>query len=87
MLAMQEDGYFDVNGNFVWKKENEEPDAWLAGLGESEMEESIGAAARAKEKRDKAEEEAEEDPLDAMSINELRTLLVDILEPRETPIT
>jgi hypothetical protein len=25
----REEGYFDVNGNFVWRQQGEEPDAWL----------------------------------------------------------
>ncbi|KAJ1451400.1 hypothetical protein M885DRAFT_529738 [Pelagophyceae sp. CCMP2097] len=32
----QNDGFFDANGNFVWKKDGEEPDEWLAQLDENQ---------------------------------------------------
>ena len=41
------DGFFDANGNFVWKKSDEEPAEWLAQMDEATMEAAIGAAAPA----------------------------------------
>ena len=43
----REAGHFDENMNFVWTRENEEPDAWLADMDEATMEKSIGEAALA----------------------------------------
>ncbi|CAN0564143.1 unnamed protein product, partial [Ectocarpus sp. 12 AP-2014] len=42
-------GYFDTNGNFVWKQEDSERDAWLAEMDEEAMEEAIGAASTRRE--------------------------------------
>ncbi len=47
MRSERDEGYFDKGGNFVWRKELVEPDAWVAGLNEAEIEESIGLAAEA----------------------------------------
>ena len=43
----REGGHFDENMNYVWKKEQEEPDAWVADLDEAAMEKAIGEAASA----------------------------------------
>ena len=43
----RDEGHFDEGGNYVWKKEHEEPDAWLANMNEAEMENAIGEAAAA----------------------------------------
>lgn len=51
------DGYFDANGNFVWKHENEEPDAWLAQMDESAVEAAIGDAIKRKLAAETDEEE------------------------------
>jgi CD2 antigen cytoplasmic tail-binding protein 2 len=48
----REDGYFDANGNYVFRKDQEEEDAWIATMNESEMEKNIGEAAEAKKKRE-----------------------------------
>lgn len=53
----REQGHFDTNMNFVWRKERAEPDAWLANMDEAAMEKSIGEAAAAlKMKRQKEED-------------------------------
>lgn len=44
----REEGHFDENMNFVFKKEHSEVDAWLASMDEASMEKSIGEAALAK---------------------------------------
>lgn len=51
------DGYFDANGNFVWKHDNEEPDAWLAQMDESAVEAAIGDAVKRKLVAEADEEE------------------------------
>lgn len=46
------EGYFDESGNFVWKKEVDASDPWLASLdNEGDMEAMIGDAVAAKRKR------------------------------------
>ena len=46
------EGYFDESGNFVWKKEVNASDAWLASLeNEGDMEAMIGDAVAAKRKK------------------------------------
>ncbi|CAM9383898.1 unnamed protein product, partial [Phaeothamnion confervicola] len=56
----REVGHFDNEGTFVWRKEQEEPDAWIAGLedGGGGSEEAIGAAAAAQSRRRRAERDA-----------------------------
>lgn len=44
----REEGHFDENMNFVFKKEHGEVDAWLASMDEASMEKSIGEALLAK---------------------------------------
>ena len=39
-------GRFDSNMNYVWQKETEEVDRWVADLDEATMEKSIGEAAK-----------------------------------------
>jgi len=43
----RDEGHFDETGNYVWRKEQEEPDAWLANMDEAAMENAIGEAAAA----------------------------------------
>ena len=43
----RDDGYFDENENYVFKKEKGEIDAWVAGMDEVSMERAIGEAAQA----------------------------------------
>lgn len=47
-------GHFDESGNYIWRKEAEEPDAWLANMDEAEMENAIGEAAAALKVRHKS---------------------------------
>ena len=53
------DGFFDANGNFVWKKDNEEPDEWLAQMDEATMEAAIGASMA--RKRDDGDDDGDGD--------------------------
>lgn len=53
------DGYFDAQGSFVFRKGGGEPDAWLASMDEAEAEAAIGSVRRKKP----TEEEEEEVPL------------------------
>jgi hypothetical protein len=43
----RDEGFFDTTGNFVWRKQREEPDAWIANMDEAAMEDAIGQAAAA----------------------------------------
>ena len=46
-------GYFDTEGNFVWRNQGAEPDAWLAQMDEASMEAAIGSVRRREpEKKD-----------------------------------
>ncbi|KAG5180594.1 hypothetical protein JKP88DRAFT_349493 [Tribonema minus] len=51
----RQEGYFDTNGNFVWKMQDQETDAWLAGLDDAAMEEAIGQAQQAQRLTDLAD--------------------------------
>lgn len=76
----KEEGHFDENGNFVWAKNEEKPDEWLASMGnEAEMEEAIGkaAAAQAKQRQESAAAEAAHVETDVKST---LTELIRILE-------
>ncbi|CAM9124486.1 unnamed protein product [Discosporangium mesarthrocarpum] len=93
-------GYFDANGNFVWRTQDEEPDAWLAEMDEGAMEEAIGVASRRWQHvfvlmysctgalRAVVENVTGEkpDPLSVMSTGELREALLEMLQPGETAI-
>ena len=48
----EEGGHFDANGNYVFRKGNNEQDAWITAIDEADMEKNIGEAAEAKKKRD-----------------------------------
>jgi CD2 antigen cytoplasmic tail-binding protein 2 len=50
--AEREEGHFDENGNYVWRKNEDRPDEWLQSMGgEAGMEEAIGQAAAAQRKQ------------------------------------
>jgi hypothetical protein len=74
-------GNFDESGNFVFKKEGREVDAWLADIDETAMEKGIGEAANAvrlQQAREKAEEQKENErlQLSAMDIySELHSIM------------
>lgn len=81
----REEGFFDMNGNFIWRKQSQEPDAWLAGLDEAQMEEDIGNAASAKRKKDRAEAvDTVTDAMSALSKSELCATASLLMEPGET---
>ncbi|KAJ8598912.1 hypothetical protein CTAYLR_010235 [Chrysophaeum taylorii] len=52
----ENDGFFDANGNFVWRREKEEPDAWLAQLDEAATEKGIGESSKRRIVEEKDEE-------------------------------
>jgi hypothetical protein len=81
----RDDGYFDENQNFVFKKDVGEVDAWISGLDEQTMEAAIGEAAFA-EKIRQAKLDAEEQQQEAKrrSPDELKTELLTLLLPGET---
>eukprot|EP00968_Pinguiococcus_pyrenoidosus_P007064 scaffold464_cov244-Pinguiococcus_pyrenoidosus.AAC.11 len=63
----REDGYFDENGNFVWKEEAEEQDAWVASLTESAMEQAVGEASRRRKRpRDESPVLGDEEALERL---------------------
>lgn len=45
-------GHFDASGNYVFRKDKDEEDAWMTAMDEADMEKNIGEAAAAKMKRD-----------------------------------
>jgi len=67
------DGYFDAAGNFVWRSNAREPDAWLASVDEAEVEKGIGEASRRRRKKRR-------EPTKARDLGALATLM----RPRET---
>ncbi|KAH8046167.1 hypothetical protein JL720_16458 [Aureococcus anophagefferens] len=78
----ENDGFFDANGNFVWKKGDEEPDEWLAQMDEATME-APSAAARAAD--DDGDDDGGEDPA-LMGDDRKRAVaaeLAALLEPGE----
>ncbi|KAK7235872.1 hypothetical protein SO694_00064173 [Aureococcus anophagefferens] len=80
----ENDGFFDANGNFVWKKGDEEPDEWLAQMDEATMEAAIGAAAR-RAADDDGDDDGGEDPA-LMGDDRKRAVaaeLAALLEPGE----
>jgi len=81
----REQGHFDTNMNFVWRKERAEPDAWLANMDEAAMEKSIGEAAAALKL--KKQKEADSEGPENRSDKWLKTELLRLLRPGETVIT
>lgn len=74
-------GHFDSNMNYVWSKEKQEPDAWLANLDEAEMEKSIGEAMKALKKKNQEEGSTEIGP--TKSEKDLKIELLNILQRNE----
>merc|ERR1711991_264969 len=73
------DGFFDANGNFVWKRGDAEPDAWLASMDEAAEEAAVGEAlARSKQMEESDGEDDSREP------SELLAELIQLLEPGET---
>ncbi len=88
MKNEREGGFIDDNMNYVFRKEVEEVDAWVAGLEGAELERSIGEAALAEKKR-LAKLEADEraraiDDLARKSPLELKLELLSLMQPGET---
>lgn len=89
MRNEREDGYFDENQNFVFKKEVGEADAWIAGLDGAALEAAIGEAAAAEKKKAlKREMEEQEEAIKVRKTpEELKLELLSYLEPHETITT
>eukprot|EP01033_Poteriospumella_lacustris_P004348 gene4348-3109_t len=86
MKDERESGFIDSDMNFVFKKEQQEVDAWVAGLNESTTEKVINDAAVAERKRlaRLAEQERNQSDLDKMNSLELKVGLVALMLPGET---
>ena len=74
------DGFFDANGNFVWKRGDAEPDAWLASMDEAAEEAAVGEALARSTKME--ESDGDEEP--SREPSELIVELISLLEPGET---
>lgn len=77
-------GYFDDNMNFVFKKEEQEVDNWLADFDESKMEKAIGEAAVAKKKHLNLIQEKKVDHYVKKSYEDIVEEIIHILLPKET---
>lgn len=86
MKEEREGGFIDDNMNFVFKKEKEEVDAWVADLKENEMQSAITASAIAEKRRQARLEQQEMNrrELDAMSELDLKLELLSYMQPKET---
>ena len=73
------DGFFDANGNFVWKRGDAEPDAWLASMDEAAEEAAVGEALARSKQMDESDGED-----DSREPSELIAELIKLLEPGET---
>ena len=82
----RENGFYDEGGNYVFKKEHVEVDAWVAELSETTMEQQIGEVSRAYKKKRQREEELEK--LEAnkiiMPLNDIKLKMLEILQSGET---
>lgn len=86
MRNEREGGFIDENMNYVFKKEEEEVDAWVSGLDEATLEEAIGQAAMAEKKKaaKQAAEDDKEDDLEFKSESQLKIELLTFMQPGET---
>eukprot|EP01084_Bolivina_argentea_P068355 124433_1 len=83
LRSERDDGYFDKGGNFVWRKEFYEPDAWVAGLSEADVEESIGLTAEAHARKCEAEAKEADSPLVELTSQQLLSNVLQLLQPKE----
>ncbi|TYZ64705.1 hypothetical protein PybrP1_011058 [[Pythium] brassicae (nom. inval.)] len=75
----KDDGHFDSDGNFVWRRDERrvQEDAWLDGVSDDQ----IGAARQAKDRREFWDEQSASDTLTTEHAN---AMLASLLLPRET---
>lgn len=86
MKEERESGFIDKEDNFIFKKELQEVDVWVAGLDESALQKTIEEAALAERRRlqKRTAAEAVRNALDAMSPIETVQELVKMMHPGET---
>lgn len=82
----RETGFYDEGGNYVFKKERQEMDAWVADLDEAAMEKAIGETARAQERKRRRQEEEEliESKRPNRSLESLKSEIAGMMETGET---
>lgn len=74
--------------NYVWHKENEEVDRWVADLDEATMEKSIGEAAKSLKKRQEQQalNDSKDNEYELKDKNILIKELIQYLDPNETAL-
>ncbi len=77
----EEDGHFDKDGNFVWKKKGEEiRDSWLDGVDWGKVKERSAEEVKRREREDEAEDEAEA----AYDETDCYRQMARLMKPRES---
>lgn len=86
MKDERESGFIDDDMNFVFKKEKQEVDAWVATLNDTNTEKVINDAALAERKRlaRNAEQERNQSALDRMGPMEVKVALLSIMQEGES---
>lgn len=86
MKDERESGFIDSDMNFVFKKERQEVDAWVASLNDSSTERVITEAAKAETKRlaRAAEQELRQANLEKKSPIDIKLSLLAFMQPGET---